>query len=124
MREFRYAWKRALPILLTYFFLATGFGIMLQQAGLGAGWAAFASIFIYSGAISPTIRTLGATLPFAIMAVLVVYCLKSIPTGSLKENLELIAAVLLVAGLHLTKKNTVLSISVGTVFYMVLVHVV
>ncbi len=50
MREFRYAWKRALPILLTYFFLAAGFGIMLQQAGLGAGWAAFASIFIYSGA--------------------------------------------------------------------------
>lgn len=47
-----------------------------------------------------------------------------IPTGSLKENLELIAAVLLVAGLHLTKKNTVLSISVGTVFYMVLLHVV
>ena len=60
----------------------------------------------------------------AIMAVLVVYCLKSIPTGSLKENLELIAAVLLVAGLHLTKKNTVLSISVGTVFYMVLVHLI
>ena len=50
MCEFRYAWKRALPILLTYFFLAAGFGIMLQQAGLGAGWAAFASIFIYSGA--------------------------------------------------------------------------
>lgn len=50
MREFRYAWKRALPILLTYFFLAAGFGIMLQKAGLGAGWAAFASIFIYSGA--------------------------------------------------------------------------
>lgn len=50
MCEFRYAWKRALPILLTYFFLAAGFGIMLQQAGLGAGWAAFASLFIYSGA--------------------------------------------------------------------------
>lgn len=95
MREFRYAWKRALPFVM--------FG---------------------RRAISPTIHTLGATLPFAIMAVLVVYCLKSIPTGSLKENLELIAAVLLVAGLHLTKKNTVLSISVGTVFYMVLVHVV
>ena len=56
-------------------------------------------------AISPTIRTLGATLPFVIMAVLVVYCLKSIPTGSLKENLKLLAAVLLVAGLHLTKKT-------------------
>ena len=27
-------------------------------------------------------------------------------------------------GLHLTKKNTVLSISVGTVFYMVLVHLI
>lgn len=53
-----------------------------------------------------------------------VYCLKSIPTGSLKENLELIAAVLMVAGLHLIKKNTVLSISVGTVFYIVLVHLI
>ncbi len=50
MKEFQYAWKRALPIMLTYFFLAAGFGIMLQQAGLGAGWAVFASIIIYSGA--------------------------------------------------------------------------
>lgn len=40
MREFRYAWKRALPILLTYFFLAAGFGIMLQQAGLGSVFGA------------------------------------------------------------------------------------
>ncbi len=50
MREFQYAWKRALPIMLTYFFLAAGFGIMLQQAGLGAAWAAFASLVIYTGA--------------------------------------------------------------------------
>ena len=56
-------------------------------------------------AISPTIRTLGATLPFAIMAVLVIYCLKSIPTGSLKENLELIAAVLLVTSQKRTRSS-------------------
>ena len=70
------------------------------------------------------VHYLGSVLPGAVFGLLVVYCLKSIPTGSLKENLELIAAVLLVAGLHLTKKNTVLSISVGTVFYMVLVHLI
>ena len=74
--------------------------------------------------ISATIRELGVKLPFAIMTVLVVYCMKSIPAGSLKANAELLAAVALVAVLHLTKKNTILSISVGTVFYMALVHLV
>ncbi len=72
--------------------------------------------------VSPTVHRLGEMLPFAIMAVLVVYCLKSLPTGSLKENLALVSAVLLVAILHLIKKNTILSIIAGTVFYMALVH--
>lgn len=72
--------------------------------------------------ISQTVRRLGEMLPFAIMAVLVVYCLKSLPTGEWKDNLTLISAVVLVAVLHLIKKNTILSIVVGTVFYMALVH--
>ena len=59
-----------------------------------------------------------------IIAMLVVYCLRGVnllgPTHGLPE---LIAAAAVV-GLHLWKKNTLLSIAAGTALYMVLVQVV
>lgn len=70
------------------------------------------------------INYLGKVLPHAIMAMLVVYCLKNV---SLKSTLsflpELIASVA-TAGLYVWKKNTLLSIGLGTVLYMVLVQFV
>ena len=72
--------------------------------------------------IPPFIQYLGKVLPSAIMAVLVIYCLRNTGTGSWQSGAAQIAAVLFTAVIHLWKKNTYLSITSGTVFYMILVH--
>ena len=65
-----------------------------------------------------------AVLPPAVMAMLVVFCLKSVDLLAYPYGLpELIASITVVA-LHAWKKNTMLSILVGTVFYMLLVQFV
>ena len=61
-------------------------------------------------------------LPFATMAMLVVYCFKSVSLIASPYCIpELIAAIVVVV-LHILKRNTLLSISVGTVLYMILVQ--
>ncbi|MGN1147226.1 MAG: branched-chain amino acid transporter permease [Lachnospiraceae bacterium] len=70
------------------------------------------------------IRYLGEVLPCAIMAVLVVYCLKGISLFTGNHGLPQLLAVALVVALHLWKRNTLLSIGLGTAFYMVLVQVI
>ena len=70
------------------------------------------------------IEYLGNVFPMAIMATLVVYCLKSVPESALQDNLILLAGVLVTAVIHIWKKSSILSITVGTAVYMVLVHFV
>jgi len=72
--------------------------------------------------LSPTIKYLGEKLPAAIMVILVVYCLRSTNFSSLSDSLPQILASVLVVMLHLWKKNTLMSIGAGTVFYMILVQ--
>ncbi len=67
---------------------------------------------------------LGKVLPCAIMGMLVVYCLKDIKFLQAPYGIPEILCCLLVAGLHIWKRNTLLSIGVGTVAYMLLVQLV
>ena len=67
---------------------------------------------------------LGKVLPYSIMAMLVVYCLKGVNPFTSPYGLPELLAVAVVAGLHAWKRNTLLSIIVGTVVYMFLVQVV
>lgn len=67
---------------------------------------------------------IGKVLPYAIMAMLVVYCMKNVSFGSLEGFLPELIAGVTVAGLHIWKRNTLLSILGGTVLYMLLVQVV
>ena len=67
---------------------------------------------------------LGKVLPYAIMGMLVVYCPKNVTPLSYPYGLpELISGILVVL-LHLWKKNTLLSVGVGTIAYMLLVQLV
>ena len=67
---------------------------------------------------------LGKVLPCAIMGMLVVYCLKDTVFLSAPFGIPEFLAIAAVAALHIWKRNSLLSIGVGTVFYMVLVQLV
>ena len=67
---------------------------------------------------------LGKVLPYAIMGMLVVYCLKNVSFISAPFGLPELIGCAAVAVLHIWKRNTLLSIGVGTVLYMVLVQLV
>ncbi|MFI3201721.1 MAG: AzlD domain-containing protein [Eubacteriales bacterium] len=70
------------------------------------------------------ISYLGIVLPFSIMGMLVVYCLKDIYIIEYPYGIPEIIAIGLVAGIHIWKRNTLLSILMGTVSYMVLVQMI
>ena len=72
----------------------------------------------------PIITYLGKVLPFAIMGMLVVYCMKDVSFLSAPFGIPELLGCVAVAVLHLWKRNTLLSIGVGTVFYMILVQLV
>lgn len=65
---------------------------------------------------------LGSVLPYSIMAMLVVYCLKNINFLDKNKFLPELIAILIVVILHKWKHNTLLSIIIGTVSYMYLVQ--
>lgn len=67
---------------------------------------------------------LGRVLTYAIMGMLVVFCLKNISFTSVHSFLpELLASAVTVL-MHVWKRNTLLSIGIGTLAYMVLVQFV
>ena len=70
------------------------------------------------------IAYLGTVLPYAIMGMLVVYCLRNLSFAAVGTFLPEILACGLVIGVHIWKRNTLLSILSGTVLYMVLVQLV
>ena len=72
----------------------------------------------------PIIAYLGRVLPYAIMGMLVVYCLKDVSILSAPFGIPEAIACAVVAGLHVWKRNTLLSIGAGTVCYMLLVQLV
>ncbi len=70
----------------------------------------------------PLISYLGQVLPYAIMGMLVVYCLKDISFTRAPFGIPEILGCAVVALLHIWKRNTLLSIGAGTVCYMLLVQ--
>ncbi len=70
------------------------------------------------------IQYLGKALPAAIFGMLVVYCLKSVNVLAYSYGLPELIAILVTVGLHLWKRQTLLSIAGGTVCYMLLVQLV
>ena len=81
-------------------------------------------IFGENTATPPLIRYLGQVLPFAIMGMLVVYCLKDVQLSTAPYGIPEFIGCTLVALLHLWKRNTLLSIGAGTICYMLLVQFV
>lgn len=74
--------------------------------------------------IPATVTYLGKVLPPAIMVILVIYCIKGIHLFAGNHGIPELLSIAVVAGLHIGKKNTLLSIAIGTALYMILVQVV
>lgn len=70
------------------------------------------------------VEKLGKVLPYAIMGMLVVYCLKDTSFAGAEGFMPQLLACLLVAVLYIWKRSTLISIVAGTVCYMLLVQMV
>lgn len=86
----------------------------------------FIPFFVFSsGRKTPDIIVyLGKLLPYSIMAMLVVYCLKGVNLFAAPFGLPELIGVAVVVLLHIWKRNTLLSIAGGTACYMLLVQLV
>ena len=84
----------------------------------------FLPIAVFSGSkpVPPFVAYLGKVLPYAIMGMLVVYCLKDVSLIAAPFGIPEAIGVAVVALLHIWKRNTLLSIGGGTVCYMLLVQ--
>ena len=83
--------------------------------------------FLIFPASRPTpkyVQYLGKVLPYAVIGLLVVYCFKGVSVTEAPHGLPELIGAAVVAGLHLWKRNMLLSIGVGTVVYMLLVQLV
>ena len=90
---------------------------------LGTALTRFLPFLLFPEGKSPPayVTYLGSVLPYAVIGLLVVYCLKD-AAFSFTHGLPELIAVGLVVVLHKWKKNTLLSIGAGTTLYMALVQ--
>lgn len=70
------------------------------------------------------ITYLGTVLPYALIGMLVVYCFKGVTVLEAPYGIPELLASVLVALLHIRKRNTLLSVFGGVIFYMFLVQFV
>lgn len=81
-------------------------------------------LFLSQERTPKTVTYLGKVLPAAIMGMLVVYCLKDVRFTAAPFGLPELLGCAIVALLHIWKRNSLLSIGVGTLAYMLLVQLV
>lgn len=84
----------------------------------------FLPFLVFRKGTPQIILYLGNVLPYAIMGMLVVYCLKNISIIEKPHGLPELISVVLVVLLHKWKHNTLISIAAGTVCYMLLIQMV
>ena len=99
--------------------------ITIVAVVLGTMATRFLPFLIFPEGKNPpeVVRYLGTVLPYAVISLLVVYCLKGVPESGSYGIPEAIAIVFIIF-LHKWKKNTLLSIAGGTILYMALVQLV
>lgn len=70
------------------------------------------------------VQYLGKMLPSAALGMLVIYCLKDVSLFSGNHAIPEMISIFVVVLLHLWKKQMLLSIAGGTIFYMALVQLI
>ncbi len=82
----------------------------------------FLPFMLFAKSTPPFIIFLGKVLPSAIIAMLIVYCLKGVDLANAPYGLNELIAVAVVVSIHLCFKIAVLSVICGTICYMFLVQ--
>lgn len=83
--------------------------------------------FIVFPAGKPTpkyIQFLGKFLPAAVFGLLVIYCLRNVSLVSGSHGIPELISIAVVIGLHLWKRQMLISIAGGTICYMLLIQLV
>lgn len=98
---------------------------MIVIIALVTAFTRFLPFVVFSGKETPKfIAYLGKVLPFAVMGMLCVYCLKGVSLVAAPHGIPELISVALVVLMHLWRRNTLFSIVSGTVCYMLLVQLV
>lgn len=100
--------------------------IIVAMVALATQITRWTPFLVFSGSrkLPRVVEDLGRLLPPAMMGLLVVYCFKNVSWLSGSHGAPELLATAAVVGLHLWKKNVLLSIAGGTALYMVLLQVV
>lgn len=100
--------------------------IMIGSVALGCMLTRFLPFILFPAnkEVPPIVAYLGKVLPYAVIGLLVVYCLKGVSVVNKPYALPEILSIAVIAILHIWKNNTLISIGAGTVVYMVLVQLV
>ena len=95
--------------------------ITIGMCVLGTMLTRFLPFIVFSGKTTPKyIQYLGKVLPGAIFAMLVIYCLRNVTFTSGTYGAPELISIALTVGLHLWRRQMLLSIAGGTVCYMLL----
>ena len=70
------------------------------------------------------IKFLGDMMPYSMIALLVVYCLKEVNLIKYPYGIPELISIAIIIILHIIKRNVLISIGVGTVIYMILVQTI
>lgn len=84
----------------------------------------FLPFIVFSKGVPKPFLYLEKVLPYSIMAMLVVYCLRNVGLTGSSHGIPEAIAILLVVIIHKRKHNTLLSIVSGTLCYMFLIQVI
>lgn len=68
------------------------------------------------------VRFLGKYLPGAVFGMLVIYCVRNVDVAAGSHGLPELIAIAVTTGIHLWKRQMLLSIAAGTVSYMLLLQ--
>ena len=68
------------------------------------------------------VQYLGKYLPSAVFGMLVIYCLRNINIFQGTHGIPEFLAITVTCGLHIWKRQMLVSIAGGTIFYMLLLH--
>ena len=98
--------------------------VLILVSALVTALIRFAPFVIFKDKVPKLISDLTNLLPSAIMGMLVIYCIKDISFVSLSGFMPMLLGIAAVIGLQIYKHNILLSIALGTVFYMFLVQLV